>query len=77
MWQIARLKQQRFLPFTFYKTQRSYDKIMFICYFIGSVVKIVLNLHFLYTKDDKFDRIKVNMNDGTIIFLNSLLVALT
>ena len=27
MRQIARLKQQRFLPFTFYKTQISYEKI--------------------------------------------------
>ena len=28
--QIARLKQQRFLSFTFYITQRSYEKIMCI-----------------------------------------------
>ena len=55
--QIARLKQ-RFLFFTFYKTQRSYEKIVFICYFTGSVVKIVLYLHFLYTKDDGLRQIK-------------------
>ena len=30
MRKIARLKQQRFLSFTFYKTQRSYEKIMCI-----------------------------------------------
>ena len=30
MRQIARLKQQRFLSFTFYTTQRSYEKIMYI-----------------------------------------------
>ena len=42
--QIARLKQQHSLSFTFCKTQRSYKKIcVFICYFIGSVVKIVLS----------------------------------
>ena len=44
VWQIARLKQQHSLSFTFCKTQRSYKKIcVFICYFIGSVVKIVLS----------------------------------
>ena len=36
VWQIARL--QRFLFSRFYKIQRSYEKIMCICYFIGSVV---------------------------------------
>ena len=50
LWQIARLKQQRYLSFTFYKTQRSYEKTMCICHFIDSVVEIVLYLHFLYTK---------------------------
>ena len=30
MRQITHLKQQRFLSFTFYKTQRSYKKIMCI-----------------------------------------------
>ena len=43
MRQIAHLKQQHSLSFTFRKTQRSYEKIMFICYFIDSVVKIVLS----------------------------------
>ena len=37
VWQIARL--QRFLSFRFYKIQRSYEKIMCIYYFIGSVVQ--------------------------------------
>ena len=31
---------------------------VFICYFIGSVVKIVLYLHFIYTKDDRLRQIK-------------------
>ena len=55
---IARLKQQRFLSLTLHKTHRSYEKIMCICYFIGSVVKIVLYLHFLYTKDGRLQQIK-------------------
>ena len=75
---IARLKQQRFLSFTFYKTHRSYEKsCAFICYFIGSVVKIVLYLHFLYIKDDRLQQIKKNIHDGTIFFLTSLLIVLT
>ena len=42
--QIARLKQQLYLSFTFYKTQGLTRKsYVFICYFIGSVVKIVLS----------------------------------
>ena len=47
-----------FLSPTFYKIQRSYEKIMCICYFIRSVLKIVLYLHFLYTKDDWLRQIK-------------------
>ena len=31
---------------------------VFICYLIGLVVKIVLYLHFLYTKDDRLRQIK-------------------
>ena len=58
VWQIACLKQHCFLSFTFYKTQISYKRIMCICYFIGSVVKILLYLHFLYTKDDRPQQIK-------------------
>ena len=34
---------------------------VFICYFIGSVVKIVLYFYFLYTKDNKLQKIKKNM----------------
>ena len=54
--QITRLK--RFLSSAFCKTQRSYEKIMCICYFIGSVVKIILYLHFLHTKDKRLWQIK-------------------
>ena len=35
------------------KYKRSYEKIMCIYCFIGSVVKIVLYLHLLYRKDDR------------------------
>ena len=31
---------------------------VFICYFIGSVVKIVLHSYFLYIKDDRLQRIR-------------------
>ena len=53
--QIACLKQQRFLSFTFYITQRYYEKMMylFIFYFVGSVVKIALYFYFLQTKNDR------------------------
>ena len=57
MQQITRLKQH-YLSFTFYKTQRFYEKVMCIFYFIDSVVKIVLYLHFLYTKGDRHRQIK-------------------
>ena len=57
--QITRLKQQRFYLSLSIKhkdlTRKSY---VFICYFIGLVVKIVLNLHFLYTKVDRLQQIK-------------------
>ena len=75
--QITCLKQQRSLSFIFCKTQRSYEKIMCICYFIGSVVKIVLYLHFFTQRTTDFDRLKRNRNDGKIVFLTSLLIALT
>ena len=45
--QMARLKQQRSLSFTFCETRKSCDlttkSCVFICYFIDSVVKIVLS----------------------------------
>ena len=51
-------KTTTFFIFCFYKIQRSYEKIMCICYFIGSLVKIVLYLHFLYTKEERLQQIK-------------------
>ena len=47
--------------------------MLFIFHFIISVVKIVLYFYFLYIKKE----LKRNMNDGTIIFLTSLLIILT
>ena len=55
--QITYLKQH-FLSPTFCKMRRSYMKIMCICYFICSVVKIALYLHFTYKKDDWLQQIK-------------------
>ena len=60
MWQITHLKQQHFLFFTFYITHKDFMRksCVFICHLIGSVVKIVLYLHFLYTKDNRVRQIK-------------------
>ena len=75
--QITRLKQC-FLSFTFHIAQKLYEKIMwFICYLIGLVVKIVLYLHFFTWRATDFYRLKSNMNDGKIVFLTFLLIALT
>ena len=63
VWQITHLKQQCFLSFTFYKTQRSYKKFMCTCLF-----------HWFSGEDCMFLR---NMNDGTIVFLTSLLNVFT
>ena len=53
--QIAHLKQQRVLSFFFYITHKDFSRksYVFICYLICLEVKIVLYLHFLYTKDDR------------------------
>ena len=50
---------------------------MCICYFIGSVVKIVVCLYFLHTKNDGLRQIKKKLEDGTVVFLTSLLIVLT
>ena len=50
--QIARLKQQHFLSFVFYITQRSYEKITCIVIWLVQWWKL-LYLHFLYTKDGR------------------------
>ena len=56
--QIARLKQ-RVLSFTFYITHKDFTRKSYaFIYLIGSVVKIVLYLHFVYTKDDRLRQIK-------------------
>ena len=78
VWQIARLKQQRFLSFTFYKTQRSYEKIICIDllfhWFSGENCMIYI---YFTQRTTNFDRLKKrNMNDGTIVFLTSLLITL-
>ena len=76
--QIAHLKQQRFLSFTLYKTQRSYEKIMCI-YLLFHWFSGDNYIYISFTqRTADFDRLKKrNMNDGTIVFLKSLLVTLT
>ena len=75
--QIARLKQQCLLSFSFYKTQSSYKKIMCLFFnFIGLVVKIMF-LFSLHKGQQASKELKKNMNDGTIIFLTTLLIVLT
>ena len=39
--------------------------------------KLLLYLHFLYTKDGRLQKIKIKHEDGTIVFLTSWLIALT
>ena len=57
--QIAHLKQQRFLSFTFYKTQRSYEKIVYL--FVISLVQW-WKLYYIYIsftqRTTDFDRLK-------------------
>ena len=50
---------------------------MCICYLIGSVVKIALYVHFFTQRTTDFGRLKRNTSDATIVFLTSLLIALT
>ena len=76
--QIACLKQQRFLSFTFYKTQRSYEKIMCVYFlfhwFSGENCMFLFSL---YKGRQTSKELKRKMNDGTIAFLTSLLIVLT
>ena len=73
---IARLKQH-FLSFVFYITQRSYEKIMCIVIWLGQWWKLYYICIFFTERMTDFDRLKRNMSDGTIVFLTSLLIALT
>ena len=68
--QIARLKQQRFLSFTFYITQRSYEKIMCIYFLFHwfSGENCIIFLFSLHKERQTSKELKRNMNDGTIIF---------
>ena len=77
VWQIARLKQ-RFLSFFYYIAQRSYKKIVYL--FVIWLVQWwkLYCIYILFTQRTiDFHRLKRNINDGTIVFLTSLLVALT
>ena len=77
VWQIARLKQQRFLSSPFYKMQRSYRKS---CVFVISMAHWwkLYSIYIFFTQRTKdFNKLKREMNDRTIVFLTSLLVVLT
>ena len=76
MQQIARLKQQRFLSFTFYITQRSYEKIMCIYFLFHwfSGENCIMFLFSLHKERQTSKELKRNMNDGTIVFLFLLIV---
>ena len=78
MRQIARLKQQRFLSFTFYITQRSYEKIMciyFLFHWFSGENCIAFSFS-LQKERQILKELKRNMNEGTIVFLTSLLIVL-
>ena len=71
--QIKHLKQQRFLYFNFYKTQRSYEKNLVYLFIILLVQwwKLCYICIFFTQRMTDFDRLKRNMNDGTTVFLMS------
>ena len=77
VWQIACLKRQFFLSFPFYKTQISYEKIMCVCFlfhwFSGENWMFLFSWH---KGPQTSKELKRNMNDGTILFLTSLLIVL-
>ena len=78
VWQTPRQKQHCFLSLTFYKTQRSYKKFMcvyFLFYwFSGENCMFLFSLH---KGRQTSKELKRNMNDGTTVFLMSLLIILT
>ena len=67
--QIALLKQC-FLSFTFYITQRSYEKIMCIYFLFHwfSGENCIIFLFSLHKERQTSKELKRNMNDGTIVF---------
>ena len=79
MRQIARVKQQRLLSFTFCKTHRSYEKI--ICIYLlfdwFSTENCIILLFSLQKGQETSKELKRNMSNVAIIFLASLLIALT
>ena len=50
---------------------------MFIFYFIGSAVKIACFFFFLPKGRQTSNELERNMNEGTIVYLTSLLIVLT
>ena len=78
VWQIARLKQQRFLSFTFCITTKILRENHVYLFFISLVKWWKLYYIFILHKEWQISKeLKRNMNDGTIVFLTSLLIVLT
>ena len=77
--QITRLKQQQFLSFTFYKAQRSYKKIICIYFLLHwlSGENCIMFTFSSHTIRQTSTDLKIDMNDGTFIFLMSLFIILT
>ena len=75
--QIAHLKQHCFLPPTFYKIQRSYEKkFLFVILLVHWWKFYYIYIFFTQSMTD-FDKLKRNISDATIIFLMPLLITLT
>ena len=74
--QITRLKQQRFLSFTFYITQKSYAKMCIYLFHWFSGENCIIFIFFTSERQTSKE-LKRNMNDGTMVFLTSLLIVLT
>ena len=75
---IARLKQQHFLSFTFYNTKILWENhvYLFVIWLVQWWKLCYISIFFTQRTTD-LDRLKQNLDDGTIIFLTSLLIALT
>ena len=75
VWQIPHKKQHCFLFLTFYNTKRSYKKFMCVYFlFHWFSGENCMFLCFLHKGWQTSNELKRNMNDGTIVFLMSLLI---
>ena len=70
------MSKTTFFIIHFYITQRSYEKIMYV-YLLFDLFSDENCIISTFFKTTDFDRLKRNMSDATILFLMSLLTALT